>query len=98
MTISQLPLDQVVDSAQVALDEIAATLAEFRKSASELDEILADPASHELMGTLNATLMNFQQLAVDFSEGSATNIELQPNSLIFGGSEDRDLEPKGQRE
>ncbi len=121
VTINELPLDQLVDSAQVALDEIAATLAEFRKSASELDEILADPASHELMGTLNATLMSFQQLAVDFAEGSATNIELQqslqslgralnelepvlrnlrrkPNSLIFGGSEDRDLEPKGERE
>ena len=121
MTINKLPLDQVVDSAHVALDEIAATLAEFRKSASALDEILADPASHELIGTLNATLTSFQQLAVDFSEGSATNIELQkslqslaralnelepvlrnirrrPNSLIFGGSDDRDLEPKGERE
>ena len=121
MTINKLPLDQLVDSAHVALDEIAATLAEFRKSASALDAILADPASHELIGTLNATLTSFQQLAVDFSEGSATNIELQkslqslaralnelepvlrnlrrrPNSLIFGGSEDRDLEPKGERE
>lgn len=121
MTINKLPLDQLVDSAHVALDEIAATLAEFRKSASALDEILADPASHELIGTLNATLTSFQQLAADFSEGSATNIELQkslqslaralnelepvlrnlrrrPNSLIFGGSEDRDLEPKGERE
>jgi paraquat-inducible protein B len=121
MTINKLPLDQVVGSAHVALDEIAATLAEFRKSASEIDKILADPASHELMGTLNAALMSFQQLAMDFSEGSATNIELQkslqslaqtlselepvlrnirrkPNSLIFGGSEDRDLEPKGERE
>ena len=121
MTINKLPLDQLVDSAHVALDEIAATLAEFRKSASALDAILADPASHELIGTLNATLTSFQELAVDFSEGSATNIELQkslqslaralnelepvlrnlrrrPNSLIFGGSEDRDLEPKGERE
>ncbi len=121
MTINELPLDQLVGSAHVALDEIAATLAEFRKSASELDDILADPASHELMGTLNATLTSFQQLAADFSEGSATNAELQkilqslaqtlnelepvlrnirrkPNSLIFGGSEDRDLEPKGERQ
>ena len=121
MTINELPLDQLVGSAHVALDEIAATLAEFRKSAAELDDILADPASHELMGTLNATLMSFQRLAMDFSEGSATNVELQqslqslartltelepalrnlrrkPNSLIFGGSEGRDLEPKGERE
>jgi paraquat-inducible protein B len=120
-TINNLPLDQLVDSAHVALVEIAATLAEFRKSAADLDEILSDPASHELMGTLNAALLGFQQLAADFSEGSATNIELQqslqslartlnelepvlrnirrkPNSLIFGGSEDRDLEPQGERE
>lgn len=121
MTINELPLDQVVDSAHIALDEIAATLAEFRKSAADLDDILSDPASHELMGTLNATLTSFQELAADFSEGSATNVDLQnsleslaralnelepvlrrirrkPNSLIFGASEDRDLEPKGKPE
>ena len=120
-TINRLPLDQVVDSAHNALDAIAVTLAEFRKSATELDQILADPASHELMGTLNSTLMSFQKMVVDFSEGSATNRDLQrslqsleqtlnelepvlrnlrrkPNSLIFGGSEDRDLEPRGVQE
>ena len=112
--INALPLDKFVESARNALDE-------FRKSAAELDQILADPASHELMGTLNRTLMSFQQLVVDFSEGSATNSDLQqslqslertlnelepvlrnlrrrPNSLIFGGSEDEDLEPTGARE
>lgn len=119
--INKLPLDEVLDSAQSALDEIAATLAEFRKSATELDEILTDPASHELIGTLNKTLIGFQQLAGDFSEGSATHAELQdslrslakmlqelepvlknlrrqPNSLIFGGSDDEDLEPTGAQE
>ncbi len=119
--INKLPLDDVLDSAQSALDEIAATLAEFRKSATELDQILTDPASHELIGTLNKTLIGFQQLAIDFSEGSATHAELQnslrslgqtlqelepvlknlrrqPNSLIFGGADDEDLEPKGAEE
>jgi len=119
--INKLPLDEVLDSAQSALDEIAATLAEFRKSATELDEILTDPASHELIGTLNKTLIGFQQLAGDFSEGSATHAELQdslrslakmlqelepvlknlrrqPNSLIFGGGDDEDLEPTGAQE
>ena len=119
--INKLPLDEVLDSAQSALDEIAATLAEFRKSATSLDEILTDPASHELIGTLNETLISFQQLAGDFSEGSATHAELQdslrslakmlqelepvlktlrrqPNSLIFGGSDDEDLEPTGAQE
>lgn len=119
--INQLPLGELVDTANVALDEIAATLAEFRKSAVALDEILADPASRELLGSLNATLIGFQQLAEDFSEGSATNVEFQesleslsrtlnelepvirnlrrkPNSLIFGGGEGRDMEPKGDQQ
>ena len=120
-TLNRLPLAQVFDSAHIALDQIAVTLAEFRKSATELDQILADPASHELMGALNDTLMSFQKMAIDYSEGSATNKDLQrslqslektlnemepvlrnlrrrPNSLIFGGSEDRDLEPTGGQE
>lgn len=117
-TINNLPLDRVAVSMHRALDEVAATLAEFRKSASELEDILADPASHELVDTLNATLTSFQELARDFSEGSAThaglqqslrsldetlkelepvlrNIRRKPNSLIFGGSEEKDLEPEG---
>lgn len=76
-TINELPLEEVVGSARNALDELAVTLTEFRRSASQLDRILADPASHELMGTLNDTLMSFQKMVVDFSEGSATNSDLQ---------------------
>jgi len=120
-TVNKLPLDQVMDSARSALDEVAGTLAELRKSATELEQILADPASHEMVETLNTTLTSFQDLAVDFSEGSLTHRELQqslisleqtlqelepvlrnlkqkPNSLIFGGGRDKDVEPKGVRE
>lgn len=120
-TINRLPLDEVASSAKSAFDEVAATLAEFRKSAVELDGILADPATHELAGRLNETLVSFRLLAEDFSEGSSTNRELRqslksleqtlrefepvirnlrrkPNSLIFGGGDDEDLEPKGARE
>lgn len=120
-TINNLPLDRVAVSMHKALDEVAATLAEFRKSASELEEIFADPASHELVETLNETLTSFQELARDFSEGSSTheglqrslqsldetlqqlepvlrNIRRKPNSLIFGGGEDKDLEPQGADE
>jgi len=116
--ISKLPLDQVADSARIALDEFAVTLEDFRGTASGLEELLSAPGSDELLGTLNTTLMSFQKLVVDFSEGSATNRELQqslqaleqtfrelepvlrnlrrqPNSLIFGGGNDEDLEPKG---
>ncbi|MDX1405900.1 MAG: intermembrane transport protein PqiB [Woeseiaceae bacterium] len=76
-TVQELPLDDVVASATTALNELSATLTELRKSATQLDAILADPASHEVMGSLNATLLGFQQLATDFSEGSATNRDLQ---------------------
>ncbi|MBT8132549.1 MAG: intermembrane transport protein PqiB [Gammaproteobacteria bacterium] len=117
-TISELPLQEMVSSGRKALDEAALTLVEFRKSASQLEQILADPASHEMIETLNATLSSFQTLAGDFSAGSATHRELQqslvslsqtlqelepllrnlrqkPNSLIFGGSQGEDIEPKG---
>jgi paraquat-inducible protein B len=119
--ISKLPLDEVADSARIALDEFAVTLEEFRGTASGLEEMLSAPGSDELLGTLNTTLLSFQKLVLDFSEGSATNRELQqslqsleqtfrelepvlrnlrrqPNSLIFGGGDDDDLEPKGAQE
>lgn len=76
-TINDLPLADVVDSANIALDEMAATLAEFRKSADDLDQILSDPAAHEMMATLNAALTSFQELASGYSEGSATQVDLQ---------------------
>ena len=119
--ISRLPLDQVADSARIALDEFAVTLEEFRGTAFELEEMLSAPGSEELLGTLNTTLMSFQELVIDFSEGSATNRELQqslqaleqtfremepvlknlrrkPNSLIFGGGDAEDPEPKGAQQ
>ncbi len=117
-SINRLPLDKIAASAQRALDEVAGTLVEFRKSATQLDTILGDPSTHELVSTLNETLVSFQQLARGFSEGSSTHRELQrslqglertlrelepvlrnlrrkPNSLIFSGDDEADLEPKG---
>ena len=76
-TINKLPLEEIAGSARNALDAMTATLAEFRRSAGPLEQILANPASHELMGTLNDTLISFQKMVTDFSEGSATNSDLQ---------------------
>jgi paraquat-inducible protein B len=75
--ISELPLEQVFDSAHIALDAVAATLTEFGEIVAEIERILADPASKELIVTLNETLESFQHVASDFSEGSATNRDLQ---------------------
>ena len=120
-TISELPLAEVVGSANIALDEMAATLAEFRMLADDIDRIVSNPAADEVMATLNAALQSFQQLASSYAEGSATQVDLQqslqslaralqelepvlrtlrrdPNSIIFGGSEEEDIEPRGERQ
>ena len=69
-TLGALPLDDMVTNATSALDQMATTLA-------ELDEILADDASHEVIANLNATLSSFQALADDFAAGSETYEELR---------------------
>jgi paraquat-inducible protein B len=113
-TLNNLPLNDLVDSARGALKQTTTTLA-------ELDEILKDDASHEILLTLNKTLLSFRQLATDFSQGSETHRDLQrglqsmermllelqpvlrelrkkPNSLIFGGESEVDVEPEGAQE
>ena len=47
------------------------------RSLAELDEILADDESHEVIANLNATLASFQALADDFAAGSETYEELR---------------------
>lgn len=91
-TINSLPLERLAGSADKALNQIASTLVEFEHSAVELQGILENPASDELIGSLNAALLSFQQLAGDFSEGSATNQELQQSLQSLERSL-RELEP-----
>jgi len=68
--INDLPLNEFVASARNALDQTGATL-------GELDTILEDEATHEIMSTLNDTLLQFQLLAEDFSVGSNTHEDMQ---------------------
>lgn len=68
--INRLPLNDVVASARNALDQTAKTLA-------ELDTILEDEASHQVMENLDHALLQFQQLAEDYSEGSQTHDDIQ---------------------
>ena len=119
-TINRLPLQQLAGSANVTLNQITSTLAAFEDTSIELEEILAHPDREDLVGSLNDALLSFQELAVGFSEGSATNQELQqslrsldrslrelepvlrnlrrnPNSLIFGGDDQKDVEPQRDR-
>ena len=112
--INNLPLNDLFSTARNALDQMDETLA-------ELDTILEDQESHEVSENLNATLLQLQKLAQDFSTGSQTHEDIQrglqsleqtllelepvlrnlrrkPNSLIFGGPDSEDPEPKGARE
>ena len=112
--IDRLPLNEFVASARDALDQAGAAL-------GELDSILENEASHDVMETLNNTLLQFQRLAEDFSAGSKThedvqqalqsleqtlgelepvlrNLRRKPNSLIFGGPDEKDPEPQGARQ
>lgn len=68
--INGLPLSDVMASARNALDQTAATL-------GELDSILEDESSHDVMENLNATLEQFRLLAEDFAAGSATHESIQ---------------------
>ena len=68
--LSELPLDEVVVSAGKALEQTADTLA-------ELDTILETEAAKQVFEKLNVTLEQMQQLAMDYSEGSNANRELQ---------------------
>ncbi len=68
--INKLPLNEFVASARNALDHAGEAL-------GELDTILEDEASHRVTETLNNTLLQFQLLAKDFSEGSKTNEDVQ---------------------
>ncbi len=109
-SINKLPLADTADSAKTALNRMSSTL-------TELEKILEDAASQEVFRRLNETLLQFRQLAQDYSEGSDTNREIQrtlrsleqtmreldpvlrnlrrkPNSLIFGGPDDDDPEPR----
>ena len=68
--INRLPLNEFFASARNALDQTGAAL-------GNLDTILEDDASQEVMTTLNNALLQFQLLAEDFSAGSKTHEDMQ---------------------
>lgn len=113
-SLSKLPLDDMVVSVKLALDQMGTTL-------TQIDEILEDEESRAMFANINTTLAQFRKLARDYAEGSETNEEVQksleslqrtldemqpvlrqlrdkPNSLVFGDSDEPDLEPQGANE
>lgn len=68
--LSELPLDSVVTSANKALEQTASTLL-------GVETLLEDDAARQVVQKLNLALESLQKLAVDYSEGSSANRELQ---------------------
>ncbi len=118
-SIDKLPLDKMVDNANVALKEIDTAMRRFASASIRVDQLLDNEDSQFLVRNVNETLKSFELLARGFSDGSKTHAEiqqlitdmnavfrelkpvlsqlnLQPNSLIFGGERETDVEPEGK--
>lgn len=113
-SLSELPLDDMVVSVKKALDQatttlaqvdtilddeesrkmfanINATLAEFRKLASDYAE--GSQTNEEMQKSLESL-----QRTLDELQPVLKQVREKPNSLIFGGSDQPDVEPKGANE
>jgi paraquat-inducible protein B len=73
----ELPLEPVVKSADVTLNQLTKTLAEYRQTAKELNILLKQSADENLVASIEDALKSFEKLTENFSEGSATNDEIQ---------------------
>lgn len=120
-TIDNLSLGTLIDNAGGAMGEIKVAMENFSKVFVQVESILKRPESEQLIGSLNQTLISFDQLAKDFAEGSKTHQDIQnmisamekmvkeltpvlsqinhqPNSLIFGGKRNDEVEPEGEND
>ncbi len=68
--LNDLPLEDMTENAAEALDQLTITL-------SELENILTADAMQELIESIDDTLLQFQLLAEDFSEGSQMHEDMQ---------------------
>ncbi len=113
-SLSELPLDDMVVSVKKALDQMAATLAqldeilddeesramfaninttlaEFRKLARDYAE--GSETNEEMQKSLESL-----QRTLDELQPVLRQVRDKPNSLIFGGSDQPDIEPRGENE
>ena len=120
-TIDQLPLDELVGNATIALAEMKTAMIDFSAASTQVDQLLDNTEGKQLIGNVNTMLSSIEKLAKDFSNGSKTHQDIQnmlqalesllkelspvlsqlnhqPNSLIFGGANEEDIEPKGKND
>jgi len=118
-TFDKLSLGQLVDNASDAMKETHNAMINFSKASHQVDSLLDNSESADLIKHINQTLFSIENLAKDFSAGSKTQQEIiitfqalekllkqitpilsqlqnRPNSLIFAGEADDEVEPKGK--
>lgn len=119
--VNKLPLGKALNTTDVTLQQLTATLKEVDLVSQQLTLLLKQSSDENLVGNINAALMNIKKLSSDFSTGSVTNEELRntlsamqdaltelkpllmqlnqnPDSLIFGRQQTKDIEPKGRQQ
>lgn len=119
--IYQLPLDTLTRNINETIIEATDTLKTLQKSATEVEKILSDPESHQLVNKINDLIRNVNSVTENFSRGEPgqkalqenmdslkqvldqlqpllLQLNQQPNSLIFSGEKNEDIEPKGVKE
>jgi paraquat-inducible protein B len=90
--INRLPVEPVLTSADQTLSQITDTLKEFKKSSTELTELLKHSTENDLVQSINSTLTSVSRLSRDFSSGSLTHRELQ-DTLVTMKKALAELEP-----
>lgn len=119
--LNKLPLGKILNTTDVALQQLTTTMEEVGLVSQQLAVLLKQSSDDNLVGNINAVLINIKKLSADFSAGSATNDELRntlsamqdaltelkpllmqlnqnPDSLIFGRQQTKDIEPKGRQQ
>jgi paraquat-inducible protein B len=87
-----LPIEPLLNSAEGTMVEAMQTLSEFRKSATQMEQLLAQSNSTNLVGKISTLLTDVDSLILDFSEGSPTHAALQ-STLISINATFKELKP-----
>ena len=75
--VNRLPIEDIAQNINAVLSDARKTLAELRDSADQIQAVVSGPETREITDKLNQTLSSVQKFADDYSEGSATQMELQ---------------------
>ncbi|HED33909.1 MAG TPA: intermembrane transport protein PqiB [Gammaproteobacteria bacterium] len=71
--LNQLPLKKIFNTTSITLKQTEDTLKNIGQASSQLETLLKQSSDENLVGNINAVLMNIKKLSASFSTGSPTN-------------------------